>query len=204
MDGSGVWRCGRRMSKSCLLSSAKNPILLDKSHYLTRLIVTDTHLHVLHSGVKETLTQLWSQYWLVKGRHFVRKTIHRCSVCKRQECKSCRGNPPPPLPDYRVQQSRPFQLTGVDFAGPLFSKTSDTTGTSKVWLSLYTCSTSRAVNLDLVIDMTTDTFIRSFRCFASNEVCRPEWYQDYQVCSQAPQTNSGEPWVKKVLLPVHI
>lgn len=167
MDGSGIWRCGGRMSKSCLSSSAKNPILLDRSHYLTRLIVMDAHLRVLHNGVKETLTELRSEYWLVKGRQFVRKIIYRCTICKRLEGKSCRGNPPPPLPEYRVRQSRPFQVTGVDFAGPLFVRASDTTATSKVWLCLYTCCATRAVHLDLVTDMTADTFIRSFRRFVS-------------------------------------
>ena len=68
VDESGIWRCGGRMSKSCLSSSAKNPILLDRSHYLTKLIVGDAHLHLLHDGVKKTLTQLCSEYWLVKGR----------------------------------------------------------------------------------------------------------------------------------------
>ena len=167
MDESGVWMCGGRMSKSCLSLSAKNPILLDWNHHLTRLIVTDAHLRVLHDGVKETLTELRSDYWLVKGRQFVWKIIHRCTVCKRLEGKPCRGNPPPPLLGYRVQQSRPFQVTGVDFAGPLFVKTFDVTGTSKVWLCLYTCCATRVVHFDLVTDMTADTFVRSFRRFAS-------------------------------------
>ena len=139
MDTSGVWRCGGRMSKSCLLSSAKNPLLLDRNQHLTRLIVADAHLRVLHNGVKETLTELQSEYWLVKGRQFVRKIIHRCTTCKRLEGKSCRGNRPPPLPEYLVQPSRPLQTTGVDFAGPLFVKTPDVARTSKVWLCLYTC-----------------------------------------------------------------
>lgn len=164
VDESGVWRCGGRMSKSCLSTSAKTPILLDRSHYL---IVTDAHLRVLHNGVKDTLTELRSEYWLVKGRQFVRKIIHLCTVCKKLEGKPCSGNPPPPLPEYQVQQCRPFQVTGVDFAGPLFVKASDTTRTSKVWLCLYTCCATRAVHLDLVTYMTAGTFIRSFRRFAS-------------------------------------
>ncbi len=161
-----VW-CLGRMSKSCLPLSAQNPILLDRSHHLTKMIVTDAHLRVLHNGVKETLTELRSEYWLVKGRQYIRKVIHSCIVCKRQEGKPCHGNPPPPLPEYRVQQSRPFQTTGVDFAGPLYVKTSDGAGTSKVWLCLYTCCSTRAVHLDLVTDMTADTFIRSFRRFSA-------------------------------------
>ena len=114
VDESGIWRCSGRMSKSCLLSSARNPTLLDKHHYLTRLLVTDAQLRVFHDGVKETLTELRSQYWLVKGRQFFPKTIQCFTVCKRLEGKSCCGNPPPPLPAYRVHKSRPFHVTGVD------------------------------------------------------------------------------------------
>ena len=155
------------MSKSCLSLGAQNPILLDKKHYLTRLIVTDAHLCVIHNGVKETLTELRSEYWLIKGRQFVRKLIHSCTVCKKQEGKPCRGNPPPPLPEHCVQPSRPFQTTGVDFAGPLHVRTPDAVGTQKVWLCLYTCCATRAVHLDLVTDMTATTFLRSFRRFAA-------------------------------------
>ena len=151
------------------LSSSRHPILLDKNHHLTRLIVVDAHLCVMHDGVKETLTELRSEYWLVRGRQYVRKVIHRCVVCKKHEGKHCRPNPSPPLPEHRVRQTRPFQTTGVDFASPLFVKTSNgtSTGTSKVWLCLYTCSSTRVVHLDLVIDMTTTTFIRSFRRFSA-------------------------------------
>ena len=166
-DGSGVWRCGGRMSKSCLPLTAKTPILLDKSHHVARLIVTEAHLRVMHGGVRETLAELRSEYWLVKGRQFVRKVVHSCVVCRRHEGKPCSSNPPPPLPEHRVQQTRPFQTTGVDFAGPLYVRTTDTTGTSKVWLCLYTCSSTRAVHLDLVTDMTSTTFILSFRRFAA-------------------------------------
>ena len=157
------------MSNSCLSQAARHPILLDKNHHLTRLIVVDAHLRVMHDGVKEALTELRSEYWLMKGRQYVRKVIHRCVVCKKHEGRHCCPNPSPPLPEHRVRQTRPFQTTGVDFAGPLFVKTSNgtSTGTSKVWLCLYTCSSTRVVHLDLVIDMTTTTFIRSFRRFSA-------------------------------------
>ena len=166
-DESGVWRCGGRMSKSSLSLAAQNPVLLNKDHLLTRLIVVQAHQRVYHDGVKETLTELRSEYWLVKGRQFIRKVVHDCTICKKLEEKPCHSNAPPPLPDYRVTQTRPFQTTGVDFAGPLFVKTSNGTATSKVWLCLYTCSSTRAVHLDLVIDMTATTFIRSFRRFSA-------------------------------------
>ena len=150
VDKSGVWRCGGRMANSCLSPAAQNPILLDKKHHLATLIVMDAHKRVLHNGVKETLAELRSVYWLVRGRQFIRKLIHGCVICRKLEGGPCPGNPPPPLPDYRVQQSRPFQTTGVDFAGPLYVRASGAVESSKVWLCLYTCCTTRAVHLDLV------------------------------------------------------
>ena len=150
------------MSKSCLSLAEQNPILLDKKHYLATLMVMDAHKHVLHNGVKETLTQLRSVYWLVRGRQFVRKLIHTCVVCRKLEGKHCRGIPSPPLPEFHVVQSRPFQTTGVDFAGPLHVRSLTTKGTTKVWLCLYMCCATRAVHLDLVPDMTATSFFKPF------------------------------------------
>ena len=109
-DESGVWRCGGRMAKSCLSLSAKNPILLDRSHHFAIMVVHDAHLRVLHNGVKETLTELRSQYWLLKGRQFVRKMIHSCTVCKKLEGRPCWGNPPHPLQFDHPDRSRPLML----------------------------------------------------------------------------------------------
>ena len=163
-DESGV--CGRT-SKSSLSPAAKTPILLDKEHHLTTSIVMDAHRCVMHGGVRETLAELRSAYWLVQGRQFIRKLIHGCVVCRKHEGRLCQGHPPPPLPEHRVRQSQPFQTTGVDFAGPLHVKISNATGSSKVWLCLYTCCTTRAVHLDLVLNMTAITFMRCFKCFAT-------------------------------------
>ena len=152
MDESGIWRCGGRMLKSCLSSSAKNPILLDRNHHLTKLIVTDAHLRVPHNDIKETLTELRSEYWLIKGRQFIWKLIHCCTVCKKQEGKPCRGNPPPPLPGYRVQRSRPFQTAGVDFAGPFFVRTTEAPRTPRCG-----CVCTRAVLFGLCIVIWSQT-----------------------------------------------
>lgn len=152
------------MSNSDLSQAARNPILLDKKHHLTTLIVKDAHQRVMHNGEKQTLTELRSAYWLIRGRQFVRKLIRHCLICRKQEGRPFQSVPPPPLPEHRVQQSRPFQHTGVDFAGPLYVKQSEK---PKVWLCLYTCCVTRAVHLDLVPDLNTLTFIRSFKRFTA-------------------------------------
>lgn len=50
VDESQLWRCGGRMSNSDLPSLAQTPILFDKRHHLTALIVMDARQCVTHNG----------------------------------------------------------------------------------------------------------------------------------------------------------
>ena len=121
----------------------------------------------MHGGVKSTLTEVRSRYWIVKGRQFVRKMIFRCVKCRKHQARPYRPPPPPPLPSFRVQESQPFASTGVDFARPLFVKDVHSSTSGKVWICLYTCCTTRAVHLDLVPNMSAQAFIRSLKRFAA-------------------------------------
>jgi len=155
------------LTNATLPYSTKHPILLCKDHPLTALIVCKAHLRVMHDGVKETLTELRTQYWIVKGRSFVRKIIHQCTTCRRYEGKPYSGPPPPPLPPFRVKEAPPFTHTGVDFAAPIFVKDIVSGENKKVWLCLYTCCVVRAVHLDVVPDLTVVAFLRSFKRFTA-------------------------------------
>lgn len=166
-DDKGVLRCGGRLSNATLPYATRHPVLLSRDHYLTSLLVRQAHQQVMHNGVKETLTELRTRYWLIKGRSLVRKIIHKCVICRRFEGKQCLAPPPPPLPQFRVKEEPPFTHTGVDFAGPIFIKRSGSVGSDKVWLCLYTCCVVHAVHLDIVPDMTTAAFLRSFKRFSA-------------------------------------
>ena len=96
LDEEEIWRCGGRLSNADLPYQTKHPILLPRDHYLTTLIVRRAHQRVLHNGVKDTLTEVRAKYWIVKGRALIKKIIHRCVTCKKQEGKPCLGPSPPP------------------------------------------------------------------------------------------------------------
>ena len=165
-DEHGTVRCKGRLSQAQLPSSTKYPILLDKSHHITSLIVRESHKRVMHGGVKSTLTELRSRYWIVQGRQFVRKLLYQCVVCRRLEGRPYGAPPPPPLPEFRVKEDPPFTYVGIDFAGPLYVK-SFYSPQRKVWICLYTCCVTRAIHLDLVPDLSATTFLRSFRRFTA-------------------------------------
>ena len=166
-DEDGVWRCGGRLANATISFQTKHPILLPTNHHITTLIARRAHQRVLHNGVKEILNEIRAKFWIVKGRSFVKKLIHRCVTCRRFEGLPCRGLPPPPLPSFRLRQSPPFTHTGVDFAGPLLVKSTIGTGSGKAWIALYTCCVTRAIHLDIVPEMTTTAFIRSLKRFSS-------------------------------------
>ena len=166
-DERGILRCEGRLKNAELTTTQKHPAILDAEHYVTSLIVRDSHERVKHNGVKETLTEIRSKFWIVRGRQYVRKLIHECVVCRRQEGIAYKPPNPPALPVFRITKDHPFTYTGVDFAGPLYVKQVNAVAMEKVYLVIYTCAVSRAIHLDVVSDMTAEAFIRSFRRFTS-------------------------------------
>ena len=125
----------------------------------------------MHNGVKETLCSLREKYWIARGRQVVKREIHMCNVCRKLEGKPYASPDHAPLPDFRVSEEYPFSHTGVDFAGPIYVKTSvrKETEVTKSYIALYTCASTRAVHLELVPNLTADGFIRSFRRFTSRQ-----------------------------------
>ena len=166
-DSSGIWRCSGRLGNSAVPPEAKHPILLDKDHHLTNLILNECHERVMHGGVKATLTELRSRYWIVRGRQLVKKVLHKCVICRRFQAKPYHSLPAPQLPSFRVNEAQPFSYTGVDFAGPLYVRETIASTSRKAWICLYTCCVTRAVHLEVVPDMTAQAFIRSFKRFTS-------------------------------------
>ena len=164
-----IWRCGGRIQNANVPFSTQHPIILHRSHPLTTLLVKRAHERVTHSGVKATLTELRSKYWIVKGRSLVRQVLRRCNVCRRHEGKPYSNPLPPPLPSFRVQESPPFTVVGVDFAGPLFVRVKKDQF-NKVWICLFTCCTTRAVHLDIVTDLAAPTFIRVLKRFSARRI----------------------------------
>ena len=131
-----------------------------------------------HDGVKETLTEIRRKFWIVKGSTCVRALLYRCVLCGRFEGAAYRPPPPPPLPAFRVQEQPPFTYTGVDYAGPLHVRTYGQTETDKAWICLFTCLVTRAVHLEVVTDMSTETFIRALKRFSARRGVPCKFHSD--------------------------
>ena len=54
---------------------------------------SECHRKMKHSRVWSTLGELWSRFWVLKGRQVVKKILRDCLTCKREQGKSF-GLPP--------------------------------------------------------------------------------------------------------------
>ena len=83
IDDNGIWRCRGRIANADNPYSTKYPIFLHRDHHLTRLFVLNAHQRVFHNGLRETLTELRSRFWILKGRSTVKQILHHCTTCRR-------------------------------------------------------------------------------------------------------------------------
>ena len=167
-DEEDLIRCEGRIHNAPLEDSAKFPLLIPAKDCLTNLIVRDAHVTHLHAGLSNTIMLLRQRYWIPTIRQVVRGILHKCVVCKKATGRPYQASVPPPLPKDRLREAPPFTVTGVDFTGAFNVRNNDGQ-TSKVYVCLFTCANTRAVHLEVVTDLTENTFLLAFRRFASRK-----------------------------------
>ena len=91
----------------------------------------------------------------------MKHVISHCVLRKKIEGRPFTQPSTTSLPEFRV---RPFSKVGVDFAGPLFVKGKGAQ-MRKIYSALFTCCVMRAVHLELVEDLSVETFKRCLRRF---------------------------------------
>ncbi len=163
VDSAGLLRCRGRISNAQISYDIKYPILLPTDSPFTKLVIENAHQTLLHSGVQSTLAQIRQRYWVPKGRVAVRRYLSKCITCRK-----CIGGPfqlpqMPPFPAHRIQKARPFQYTGIDYFGPVWVKYASEK--IKIWVCLFTCLVIRAIHLEPITDMTSQSFLLSLRRF---------------------------------------
>ena len=170
VDNDQIIRCRGRISNAELPYEAKHPILLPKKGQITKLIIKEAHKLTLHGGLGDTLAKIRETYWIPKGRQAVKASLKECNVCRRYEAKPLSYPGPPTLPKDRVQLTRPFEVTGVDYTGAI--NISGEEGTPiKVYICLFTCASTRAIHLEVAEDLSSETFLQIFRIFAARRSC---------------------------------
>uniref|UniRef100_A0A8D8SBS8 Integrase catalytic domain-containing protein n=1 Tax=Cacopsylla melanoneura TaxID=428564 RepID=A0A8D8SBS8_9HEMI len=162
-------RVGGRLVHSDLNYEQKHPILLPQKDHVVTLLVEYHHKINLHTGSTLLFCLLRNNYWILGARNLVRKVVRSCNICFRCKPESTTplmGN----LPEYRVQPAvKAFIHTGLDMAGPFHITLSKHRGvkSQKAYLCLFICMCTKALHLELVSEMTTESFMAAFKRFIS-------------------------------------
>ncbi|XP_075157719.1 uncharacterized protein LOC142230985 [Haematobia irritans] len=160
-----VIRVGGRLANAALPYDTKFPALLPNNHRFTNLYAEYLHRKHLHAGPKALLGILRQHVWVVNGRDLVRKVVRRCVHCfkfKPRLLQQVMGN----LPSDRFMAHRPFLVSGVDFCGPFYtSYRIRGKPPYKTYVAIFVCFSSKAVHIELVSDLSTNTFILCLKRF---------------------------------------
>ncbi|XP_055919024.1 uncharacterized protein LOC129951048 [Eupeodes corollae] len=179
IDGCGILRIGGRLQNATLTYDQKHPIVLKPDHNFSRLIIEDAHEKTLHGGIHQVIAHIRNRFWIFNMKRTVKKYINKCFTCFKNAPKPLQqlmGSLPAP----RVNVSRPFTHTGVDYAGPIEVKAWKGRGAKKFkgYFAIFICLSTKAIHLEAVTDLTTQAFIAAFRRFTSRRGICANIYSD--------------------------
>lgn len=129
------------------------------AYLLTKRIIHYTHLKLNYKGINIVINKLREMFWILRCRRMVRSVVQKCIVCRRHMAKNMAA-PSELLSENRVRDATTFEITGIDYASPLFLK-----GEHKAYICLFTCAVYHAVHLELVTSLSTEEFLEAFRRF---------------------------------------
>ena len=161
LDCDGIIRVGGRCSRARWEFSEKHPMILPRKSHITDVLTRFYHAQYAHQGRSMTVNAIRSHgFWIIGISRVVSRIIHYCVTC-RKERGALSSQKMADLPTQRVEESPPFTSVGCDCFGPFI--VNENRKQLKKYGVLYTCLYSRAVHIEILDDLSTDSFINSFR-----------------------------------------
>ncbi|XP_073954216.1 uncharacterized protein [Choristoneura fumiferana] len=177
LDNYGVLRAQGRIDAAAeILPETKRPAILDGRDYITRLIVKFYHVNSGHENQETVVNNIKQKYWIIKLRPTVKTVTSQCMTCRIRKCK-----PEIPrmgdLPKARMaHHQRPFTFCGIDLFGPF--EVTIGRRREKRYGVLFTCLTVRAIHLETVATLTSDSLIMAVRRMAARRGWPQHIYSD--------------------------
>ncbi|XP_062703565.1 uncharacterized protein LOC134286020 [Aedes albopictus] len=177
LDQSGVLRMqGRIGAAPHVPYAAKFPTILPPKSYITILLVDRFHRRFRHANRETVVNEMRQAFHIPKMRALLAKVVRDCIFCRIYKAVP---RPPPmaPLPKARLTSFvRPFTFVGLDYFGPVLVKVGRSN--AKRWIALFTCLSIRAVHMEVVHSMLTESCIQAIRRFVSRRGSPAEFFTD--------------------------
>ncbi|KAM8702360.1 hypothetical protein ACLKA7_007790 [Drosophila subpalustris] len=174
IDDYGVM-CVRNRARG-FTSINEDLVALSPEHWATKLIVRSYHEKYFHINHETTINEVRQKFSTAKLRPLL-KGIRR----NWQHCKLQNAQPVPPLmaplPRARLGAFMPaFTYVGVDYFGPL--TVIDGRKALKRWGMLITCLTMRAISIEIVHSLSTNSCLMGLRRHIARRGTPKEIYSD--------------------------
>lgn len=158
-------RVGGRLKNASIMDDAKQQILLPKNNCITKLLLTHLHQTHMHAAPRTLIAISRQKYWILSVGRMARQIVSHCIKCFRSNprpIEQMMGN----LPMERVTPSRPFYYCGVDFCGPVKTHYKIRgKGPTKSYLAVFVCFSTKAVHMEVVGDLSAESFIYALKRF---------------------------------------
>ncbi|XP_029714168.2 uncharacterized protein LOC115258237 [Aedes albopictus] len=171
-------RIGGRLKHSLQPYESKHQLILSSAHTLSKLIVRSIHENHLHAAPQLLISILRLRYWITGARNLAKSVVRNCITCTRAQPQLLEQFMAE-LPSSRVIASRPFSVTGVDYWGPILLKPAHRRASpGKAYVAVFVCFSTRAVHLELVVDLSTAKFLQALHRFVSRRGLCSDIYSD--------------------------
>ena len=145
------------------VSEKKHPVILPHSHPAVKLYLEFQLKHNHHQGVEHIRAEIQRKLWVTGLRNALRSVGHQCLHCKLKRNKTSMPMMSD-LPIVRIEDNvTPFTNTGVDYFGPFSIKLFRRT--VKNWICLFKCLSVRAVPMEIVQSLDTQSCIDAVHRF---------------------------------------
>ncbi len=151
------------------------------------------HLKTHCGGAGLTMAEVRELYWIPCLRKLTKKVIKHCYACKRFHVRPFAKPRPGLLPKDRTEGKRPFEVVGIDYAGPIVYKTKRNSE-GKAYILLIVCSYTRAVYIELLPDATTENLIPCLKRFIARRGRPTKIYSD-----NAQTFRCASKWIKEIM-----
>ncbi|GFW02919.1 integrase catalytic domain-containing protein [Trichonephila clavipes] len=125
-------------------------IILPSNQPVVKALIIYKHVQLGRAAIQMLMYTL---------RKSIKEVIKTCIICKRFNAKPISVSEGF-LPQDRVRDTAVFEIIGLDLAGPLILRNGE-----KNWILILTCAVYRALHLELLTSVSTESFLLGLRRF---------------------------------------
>ncbi len=160
-------------------STPSKLIPLSPKSPLTKLLVSTLNVTYSHAGISALHSILVTTFFIPNLRNLLKLISRQCPSCQRAYARPL-NHLMGMLPASGTTPARPFDRTGVDFAGPFVLRQGYTQKPVlvKTYAAVFVCMVIKAVHFELCASLSTEDFVATLRRFVARRGCPSHLFSD--------------------------